>query len=305
VRGLIVLVLVIGAGLGWIVRSARMQREAVAAIRNKGDIVFYDWEWSNGKNIPGGKPWARAWLVDRIGVDYFGHVTCVRLTPGEPDDAMILQVGRLTGLQILYHDHAGDCVVFSTRLSDAGLAHLKGLTSLSELTLNLNDTHVTDAGLVFLDGLTNLSQLDLRGAPITGSGLAHLKGLTKLNRVGLRRTHLTDAGLTQLKGLMQLSDVDLMDTRVTDAGLMNLKGLTNLSSLILDGTQLSDTGLAHLKGLTNLGSLSLSGTQVSDAGLPHLTGLVHLSVLWLHDTHVTDAGIRKLKQALPSLTIYR
>ena len=34
VRGLIVLVLVIGAGLGSLVRSARIQREAVAAIKN-------------------------------------------------------------------------------------------------------------------------------------------------------------------------------------------------------------------------------------------------------------------------------
>ncbi len=305
VRGLIVLVLVIGAGLGWVVRSARIQREAVAAIRNAGGVVFYDWEWSNGKNIPGGELWARGCLVDRIGVDYFGHVTFVRLTPGEADDAAILQVGRLTGLQVLYHDQSSfDCVSTSSNLSDAGLTHLKGLTSLSELTLNLKDTHVTDAGLVFLKGLTNLSHLDLSGARITGTGLAHLKGLTRLNQVGLRHTHVTDAGLTHLKGLMQLSAVDLMDARVTDAGLLNLKGLTNLSSLILDGTQVSDAGLAHLKGLTNLGSLSLSGTQVSDAGLPHLTGLVRLSVLWLKDTHVTDAGIRELKQALPSLTIY-
>ncbi len=35
VRGLIVLVLVIGAGLGWIVRSAQVQREAVAAIERR------------------------------------------------------------------------------------------------------------------------------------------------------------------------------------------------------------------------------------------------------------------------------
>ena len=55
VRGLIVLVLVIGAGMGWIVRSARIQREAVAAIVNDRGGVLYDWEWSNGEFIPGGK----------------------------------------------------------------------------------------------------------------------------------------------------------------------------------------------------------------------------------------------------------
>jgi hypothetical protein len=39
VRGLIVVVLVIGVWLGWLVRSARIQREAVAAIRIAGGNV--------------------------------------------------------------------------------------------------------------------------------------------------------------------------------------------------------------------------------------------------------------------------
>ncbi len=47
VRGLIVLVLVIGAWLGWMVRSARIQREAVAAIENAGGEVLYDREWTD------------------------------------------------------------------------------------------------------------------------------------------------------------------------------------------------------------------------------------------------------------------
>jgi hypothetical protein len=39
VRWLIVLVLVTGVWLGWIVRGDRIQREAVAAIRNPGGRV--------------------------------------------------------------------------------------------------------------------------------------------------------------------------------------------------------------------------------------------------------------------------
>jgi hypothetical protein len=53
VRGLIVLVLVIGAAIGWLVRSAHIQRDAVAAIRAAGGAVKYDWEWTNGKATPG------------------------------------------------------------------------------------------------------------------------------------------------------------------------------------------------------------------------------------------------------------
>ncbi len=96
VRRLIVLVVVIGAGLGWIVRQARVQRYAVAAIERAGGVVAYDWKWSEGRSIPRGKPWAPQWLVDLIGVDYFGHVTWV-LLPAEAD-AAIEQVGRLTRL---------------------------------------------------------------------------------------------------------------------------------------------------------------------------------------------------------------
>jgi hypothetical protein len=73
VRALIVLVLVIGGGLGCLVHSARVQREAVAAINQAGGCVLYDWNWKDGEWWPDEKPFAPQWIVDRIGVDYFGH----------------------------------------------------------------------------------------------------------------------------------------------------------------------------------------------------------------------------------------
>ncbi len=42
VRGMIVLVIVIAGCLGWIVRSARIQRQAVAAIRKMNGQVGYE-----------------------------------------------------------------------------------------------------------------------------------------------------------------------------------------------------------------------------------------------------------------------
>jgi hypothetical protein len=41
-RGLTILVLVLGAGPGWVIRPARMQREAVTAIQRLGGNVTYD-----------------------------------------------------------------------------------------------------------------------------------------------------------------------------------------------------------------------------------------------------------------------
>jgi hypothetical protein len=238
VRGLIVLVLVIGAGLGWLARSARVQREAVAAIKSARGSVAYDWAFYNGRIIRNAKPWGPRWLVNFIGVDYFGHVTAVRLvTSSTKINEPIVHVGRLTELQRL------DLVSRSIR--DADLSHLKGLTMLSRL--NLHMTRITDAGLVNLKALNNLSELWLDGTQLTDAGLVHLKGLTKLTKLDLSYTRVSDGGMTHLIGLANLSELGLAATEVTDAGLARLKGLTKLSKLDLSNTRVSEVGVNELQ----------------------------------------------------------
>ena len=166
VRGMIVLVLVIGAGLGLFVHEAHVQRDAVAAIKKAGGSVSYDWAWKDGTSVPGGKPWAPRWLVDLVGVDYFGHVTIVWSPPrAGSTDATLAQIGRLTQLQVL----------------------------------DLPESFISDAGLAHLEGLTNLFDLGLEGTQITDAGLAHLKGLTSLTGLWLEGTQVTDAGMNELK----------------------------------------------------------------------------------------------------------
>ena len=63
--------------------------------------------------------------------------------------------------------------LFGTKVTDAGLAHLKGLTNLRGL--RLTDTNITDAGLVHLKGLTNLGYLYLNSTEVTESGVKDLK----------------------------------------------------------------------------------------------------------------------------------
>ncbi len=91
VRVLIVLVLAIGAGLGWLVRSARIQCEAVAAIERADGWVEYDWDWKDGQPIKDGWPLAPSWLVHALGVDYFGRVVAVRWS-GDASGADIAHV---------------------------------------------------------------------------------------------------------------------------------------------------------------------------------------------------------------------
>jgi internalin A len=269
VRGLIVLVLVIGAGLGWFVRNARIQRNAVAAITRAGGFVLYNWEDRNWNNIPGGKPWTPRWIVDLIGVDYFGHVTYV--------------------------------VQYTPTATDAEMAQVGGLTGLKEL--RLHRSKVTDAGLAHLSGLTEVSMLLLDGSKVTGAGLAHLKGMTNLSWLSLSSTSVGDTGLAHLKGLTNLTVLNLISTQVSDSGLAQLAAITSLKELSLTNTQVTDAGLAHLKGLINLSHLDLCETRVSDAGLVHLRGLTNLSELDLYATDVTGAGVRALKRELPRLKI--
>jgi len=72
-------VLLFGVGLGWIVYRARVQRDAVAAIERAEGTVWYEWQWRNGKPVLNGRTPCPQWLIDLVGVDYFGSVVRVSL----------------------------------------------------------------------------------------------------------------------------------------------------------------------------------------------------------------------------------
>jgi internalin A len=237
VRGMIVLVLVVGAGLGWLVRSARIQREAVAAITTAHGRVLYDWEWNNGRHTPDGRPWRPRWLVDRQGVDHFNHVTKV-VFPRDATDAEMAHLGNLTLVDTLVFD--------PSNVSDLGLAHLDRLTSLRWLSIS-SASSSADTRIMRLKMLTRLQGLNLDGSDVTDAGLTHLQSFTGLELLGLSDTGITDEGLAHLKGLTNLRWLDLHGTQVTDAGLAQLKRLTELSNLFLKGTRVTDAGEKELK----------------------------------------------------------
>ena len=81
------------------------------------------------------------------------------------DDKVFVQVGRLSGLQLLYLD--------GTSTSDAELAHLKSMTRLS--FLSVRSTQISDAGLECLKALTQLSFVDLHGTRVTDVGVKELQ----------------------------------------------------------------------------------------------------------------------------------
>jgi Leucine rich repeat len=187
-RGLIVVVLVVGAEMGWLVRSSGIQREAVAAIEQAGGRAAYNWERVGQHGGTYGEPRAPRWLTDLIGVDYFGHITKVWLGKSGTNAqiALVARLDRVERLDLSF-----------TRVSDAGLVHLKRMTNLSKL--HLWGTEITDAGLVHLKGMTNLTALSLGNTRVTDAGMVHLKGLRNLSILFVSNTRVTDAGIDELK----------------------------------------------------------------------------------------------------------
>jgi hypothetical protein len=66
-------------------------------------------------------------------------------------------------------------------------------------TLQFKSTRITDAGLPHLKGLPRLRSVSLENAKITDAGLAHLKDLVDLEALSLKGTEVTDAGVQELQ----------------------------------------------------------------------------------------------------------
>ena len=70
--------------------------------------------------------------------------------------------------------------------------------SRNVVELNLSRSKITDAGLLHLKGLPNLQTLSLP-KQITDAGLVHLRGLTNLQVLDVKNTQATDAGIAELQ----------------------------------------------------------------------------------------------------------
>ena len=149
----------------------------------------------------------------------FSRLESLDLSGTPVTDRGIVHLKGLTRLRhlSLYRSHATgawladpQALAQVTQLSLRGLAmnanltHLPNLPQLESVDLGLS---VTDAGLAHLDGLTQLKFLKLDKARLTDQGLVHLRGLTQLKEVNLRGTAVTAMGVGALqKGLSRVPD---------------------------------------------------------------------------------------------------
>ncbi|AGA30234.1 leucine-rich repeat domain-containing protein [Singulisphaera acidiphila] len=237
VRGMMLAVLILGGGLGWSVRRAHVQRDAVAAIKRGGGLVEFDWQYLNGKYLRNATPPGPRWLAAAIGPDFLGHPYRVVIGPGDAKSVMT-QIGQFRRIRTLTLGR-------DPSISDADMVHLKGMADLEALFFDKGK--ITGAGLENFAGLPKLHTLSLQGIPLTDGDLRPLEALTNPDALTLDSPRITDVGLVHLKHLVPLRFISLNETGVTGAGLGNLADMSNLEILYLVKTNVSSLhSIQHL-----------------------------------------------------------
>jgi hypothetical protein len=158
---------------------------------------------------------------------------------------------------------------------------LAPLAALSLTQLSLQSCHdLSDAGLEHLRSLSSLHTLDVGGCRrITSLGLSSLSLLTGLKNLGLRETQLNDDTLGVLCQSLQLDSLQLGHCKITNEGLGCLTSQRSLRVLGLEFCQ-RITDLRPLAELTKMRKLVLEGcTGLSDQRLRPLSTLRHLQEL--------------------------
>jgi hypothetical protein len=143
--------------------------------------------------------------------------------------------------------YTGPLPATGSKLSDAGVRHLRHLRELH--TLWLDDAGVGDLSLRSIGRIASLVSLSVSGTRITDDGLRHLALLPKLESLDLRGTHITDEGVRHLASLPRLTELWLSGTKITDHSAEILGQLKALEEINLDRTAFTSAGGAILRRL--------------------------------------------------------
>jgi internalin A len=194
------------------------------------------------------------------------------------------------------------------KVTNDGLRELAGLKGIKKLSLFF-DEQITDAGMAHLKGLTTLEELTLSNTGVGDAGLAELKALTGLKKLSLAGAiRLTDAAAATINGFADLENLSLPST-ITGKGLAKLVGLKKLRHFYLGGGTPGDESVRaiaeYMPALESLelGTSGLGGNGITDASVAHLTKLKKLKTAGLAGSRFTDAGLKDLRAALPGCTI--
>ena len=144
----------------------------------------------------------------------------------------------INGLEIEFH-------LSGRNLRDGQLAPLTQLAGVT--ALNLKRTKVTDAGLEHLKGLKSLEILHLEQTAVSDKGIAHLTKLENLRYLNLYGTNVTDDSLQYLQHLKRLRRLYVWQTKISAKGAAELEkaipGLQVVRGLNLDTVVIPDPNM--------------------------------------------------------------
>ena len=195
---------------------------------------------------------------------------------------------------------------FPAGATPEALAPLASVPPNATLSLDLSASGLTDAGLAHLRGVAAIDHLNLGnrlysrlgGVPnqITGAGLAHLTGLDALNHLDLSDLGLTDDALARLPPMSKVYALSIAGNAIRGPGLRALAGHPSLMSLDLSGNPLTDAGLAELPTL-NLYQLNLDRTHITPGGLATLSTHKRLTQVTIEQGQFSPADVDAIKAA--------
>ena len=213
------------------------------------------------------------------------------LPPSQITDSSLAELASLTeGFENLTEINATGSPV-----TDGGLANLKKLPALKQLTLE--GTKVGDAGAQHLAQVPALEVLVLNSTLITDSGVAALTSLPRLKRLELMKCSLTPAGFAAIGQMPALEAIVLNNTAgVTDATLHLMCDAKTLKEIHLHACgSITDQGLLALKKVKDLEVLQIGHSPVTGEGLGAVSnagGLKNLKTLGLYATTISERGAK-------------
>jgi internalin A len=145
-----------------------------------------------------------------------------------------LQGGKVTGRGLVHLkklERLTTLCLVDGPLADKDLAPLADLVHLRTLKLvgssptaaGTQRIALTDAALAHVKGLKRLQTLHLSYSDVSDEGLKQLQELSELQSLSLAGTRVTDAGLKHLERLKKLQSLSVMDTKVAAAGVRALR----------------------------------------------------------------------------------
>jgi internalin A len=182
-RGLLVLMLVVALGLGWI---GYERRRAMRELKTAEEIKAAGGDFGTSSRSDHAAP---RWLDLLLGSHYFTPVDSLRFPIGATNEDL-RQLSVMRRLERL--------MLSATRIDDDGLDRVAEMRHLTEL--NLRSTNVTDAGVDKLAALSELARLDLDATAVTDGVWQTLARMPKLNILSLCDTR-TDSELAAAAGL--------------------------------------------------------------------------------------------------------